>query len=455
MDGRRAGPAGPAVDTADRAGRRSRATLVVAAALVAGCAVAGVSLTRAGVDLHLGSTHPVGGHYRWNLTGWLLPAAGVGVVIVHYGPRCAATWPWRRVLATAWTGAVAWAVALALVGGGPDALGAPLEGRHEYLFEVARVDAMGVRGYLRDFDRYIVATGAGPVWTTHVAGHPPLATLLFVLLARAGLGGGGFAAALCVCAGALAVPAVLDAVRRLGAEAVARRAAPFLVLAPTALWVATSADAIFAGTAAGGVWALVAARGRGGGALALAGGLLLGAALFLSYGLVLLAPLALAAAWRGGPGGWGRTARVLAAAGAGVALVVAAFAVAGFWWPDGLARTAERVVDGAGHRDRPGWYFLFANPAAFAVALGPATVAALPHAWDRWRTRWLALPVAALLAVALATVSQLSRGEVERIYLPFAVWLLPLAALLPGGRRWLVAAAGWTFLIALGTRLAW
>ncbi|MPY72608.1 MAG: hypothetical protein GEU92_21510 [Alphaproteobacteria bacterium] len=49
----------------------------------------------------------------------------------------------------------------------------------------------------------------------------------------------------------------------------------------------------------------------------------------------------------------------------------------------------------------------------------------------------LVLPAAALVAVALADLSQLSRGEVERIWLPFVPWLA-LAA--PGHRRgWLAA----------------
>jgi hypothetical protein len=422
--------------------------LAAAAVLVVAAAVTGVALTRHGVNLHMGSTHPVAGRYRLNLTGWLLPCLALAAVVVHSGPRWAGVWAWRWLLPATWAGAVAWAVSLALAGGGPAALGAPLAGRHEYLFEVARIDAMGVGEYLRDFDRYIVATGAGEVWTTHVAGHPPLATLLFVLLARAGYGGPGWAAALCVGVGALAVPAVLDAVRRRGGDGVARRAAPYLVLAPTALWVATSADAVFAGIAAAGLWALVAASDHGV-RLAFAGGLLLGGALFLSYGLALLAPLALVAAGRNG-------GRLLAAC-LGVVVVVGAFAAAGFWWPDGLALTAQRVAEGVGHRDRPGWYFLFANPAALAVAVGPATVAALPLAWRHRREggRWLALPAAALVAVAIATASQLSRGEVERIYLPFAVWLLPLASLLPSRRWWLAATAGWGLLLALVTRLAW
>jgi hypothetical protein len=424
---------------------RPAVAVTVAAVLVAGTAFGGYLLSRSGVDLHLGSTRPVGGHYVLHLSGWVLPAAFVGAVGVHSGQWWAAALSWRRLLVLSWAGAVAWAVTLAMVDGGPRALGAPLTSRHEYLAEVARADSMGLGAFLRDFDRYIV--DGAPVWTTHVAGHPPLATLLFVLLHRIGLGGPTPAALLCVAVGACAVPAVLDTVRRRGSEAAARGAAPYMVLAPTALWVATSADALFAGVAALGLWLLVTARGP---VRAVAGGAVLGATLFLSYGLVLLAPLALVAAWRGGVRS---TVRVLAPALAGTALVVAGFAAAGFVWWEGLAATARRVVLGAGHSDRPGWFFLFGNVAALAVAVGPATVGAFA-CW-RWTERWLCFPGAALLAMTVATVSQLSVGEVERIYLPFAVWLLPLAAALPSGRRWLAGAAGWAFLIALTTRLAW
>ena len=64
--------------------------------------------------------------------------------------------------------------------------------------------------------------------------------------------------------------AVLVTLRALGAEAVARRAAPFLVLGPAAVFMAVSADAVFAAVAAWGLAALAVGRdpagpGRGGG----------------------------------------------------------------------------------------------------------------------------------------------------------------------------------------------
>ncbi len=106
----------------------------------------------------------------------------------------------------------------------------------------------------------------------HIAGHPPGALVFFVALTRIGLGSGlaaGFAVT--VIAATTAV-AVLMTVRELGAESMARRAAPFLVLGPAAIWQAVSADAMFAAVAAWGLTALAFAAtrrsiGRSGGAL--------------------------------------------------------------------------------------------------------------------------------------------------------------------------------------------
>jgi methylthioxylose transferase len=55
--------------------------------------------------------------------------------------------------------------------------------------------------------------------------------------------------------------------------------------------------------------------------------------------------------------------------------------------------------------------------------------------------------------VAVANLSQMSRGEVERIWLPFVPWLA-LAA--PGDRRgWLAAQAGLALLLQAALVSAW
>jgi hypothetical protein len=48
---------------------------------------------------------------------------------------------------------------------------------------------------------------------------------------------------------------------------------------------------------------------------------------------------------------------------------------------------------------------------------------------------------AALLALLVADLSGMSKAETERIWLPFALWLLPVCAFLPRPRAWLTAQA--------------
>ena len=57
------------------------------------------------------------------------------------------------------------------------------------------------------------------------------------------------------------------------------------------------------------------------------------------------------------------------------------------------------------------------------------------------------LACGAIVAVLAATVSGLSKSEVERIWLPFAVWLVVAAAMLPArSHRWWLAAQAVTAL---------
>jgi hypothetical protein len=230
-----------------------------------------------------------------------------------------------------------------------------------------------------------------------------------------------------VLVGASACVAVAVTLHALGAQDVARRALPFGVLLPGAVWVGVSADGLFAAVLAWGVALLcVGATGRShrADAAAVAGGLLLGFTLYLSYGLVLggLLPLAVAAptrAWR---------AAGLAALGAGA--VVVAFTASGFWWFTGLAHV--RVIYAASIAEtRPYVYFVWANLAAVTFAVGPAVIAGLRRSICAPRALPGAPVFAAAVAIVAADVSGLSKGEVERIWLPFAVWLVAACAALP------------------------
>jgi hypothetical protein len=376
--------------------------------------------------------------------GTPLALATAGLV-VWYGPALADRLGWRRLCTLGYAAALAWTFSLALVDGWGRGMAGRLATRHEYLSEVAGVTDPGAM--LRGFADRIV-DGQPDAWTTHVAGHPPGALLAFVAVDRIGLGGGGWAAVICVLVGASAAVTVPLTVRELGADRAARVCLPFAVLFPGAVWVGASADGLFAGVAAAGVAALAGAarrRGPGSAALAAGAGVLLGVAGFLSYGLVLVAPIALAVVL---------VARRLAPAPyavGGVAAVVAAFAAAGFWWLDGYRLVVERYHQGIA-ADRPYAYWVWANLACLVVCAGPAAAPILRRSvvavWRGVRgigperfapAPWQALPLAAAVAILCADLSGLSKAETERIWLPFAVWLAAGAYALPGaGRRgWL------------------
>jgi methylthioxylose transferase len=423
-----------------------------AAALIVWTRLWGARLTDGGAVLHLAGGYPLAGQFDPRLQPGLVLPVALGLACVWWLPQLTARLPWRSVVGVSGMVAAGWAVLLALTDG-VSALTRPLEDQHEYLSDVPRVTDL--LATLDAFTVHVPAGAPGFTWNTHVAGHPPGALFSFVALDRLGLGGAGWAAVLCIVVGASAAGAVLVTLRLLGGETAARLAAPYVAVAPAALWIATAADALFAGVAAWGVCALAYAAtrpGRGGDASAAVGGILLGGALLLSYGLVLMAPIATAAVLVQ------RRTRPLAVAALGIAAVAGGCAIIGFWWLDGLSAAAERVRAGPAWQDRPSAYFLVANVAALCIAAGPATVAGL--ALLRRRSvlgRAVVVPLAALLAMTLGLASTLSKGEVERIYLPFLIWLLPVGALLPTSRHrvWLAATVAMTLAVQMCWRLKW
>jgi hypothetical protein len=279
-----------------------------------------------------------------------------------------------------------------------------------------------------------------------VSGHPPGATLVFVWLDRIGLSGGGAAGVVCVLAGAAVTVAVPCTVAALGRLDLARAAVPFVALLPGAIWLGVSADAMFAGVTASGIALFAVGASRGGGLSCVAGGVVLGFGIFLSYGLLLMGPIALAVVLVT------RNWRALCYAVPGALAVVAVFAMAGFWWFDGYQLVVERYHQGVAEH-RPYWYWVWANLACLTLAVGPAAVAGLRRNDFLTGLRRPAEPVDALvrgatLAVLTATLSGLSKAEVERIWLPFAVWLvLAVVSLPPASRRWWLAAQAGTALV--------
>lgn len=383
-------------------------------------------------------------------------APAVAVAVVAYGPVLADRLRWRALLPVCWGASLAWVFSLALIDGWGRGIAERLTTKHEYLRAIGRFDDIGAA--LRGFNDHILIGPPGN-WPTHVAGHPPGATLTFVLLDRVGLGGGAWAGAWCIVAGTTAAPAALVAVRVLADERTARRAAPFLVLAPVAVWAGTSADGYFAAVAAWSVALLaLAATGkvRSPAAAALGSGLLYGLTCYLSYGLALVALPLLAVVLIA------RTARPVPLFLLGALAAPLAFTLAGFDWWEAYHLLVERYYQAAGGF-RPYWYWVWANLACTVIAVGPATVAglrrsaaAVPGAVGALRTETAAAPqrlvllvLAAFLALLAADLSGMSKAETERIWQPFMLWLLPAAALLPtpGRRGWLAAQAAVALLV--------
>lgn len=404
--------------------RRSLTIAVFAALAAAATAVIvwGAWLQQT-IDIKL-PTAPLYGRWMPRI-GWGTPFALAFLgSFVAYADRIAAALSFRRLLLATAVGGAAWGLAVAAVDG---AFGfvMGIEDPHGYLVVLDRIDSPA--SFIRHF------TDAIGRWTVHVRGHPPGLVAGLWWLDRAGFGLGAHAALVIAIASTI-VPATLLGARAVAGEGVARRAAPFLVLAPAVIWLVTTYDAVYAAVAAWGIAAFAVActrPGRRSDAFAFASGLVLGLGLHLSYGIapmgVIVAAVALGV----------RRLRPLVIAGAGVVAVTAAFGAAGFWWWEGLAATRREYWAGVASV-RPYLYFLVANLVVFALVVGPGAVAgALRLSGRGW---WLV--GAASVCVLLADASGLSKGEVERIWLPFWPWVALAAAGLVSGRRWWLAAQG-------------
>jgi hypothetical protein len=394
-------------------------------------------------------TAPIFGWWDAHVGWGTVPAIVIGAATVWWGQAVAQRLPWRVLLWVTWAVACAWAFSLAMVDGWQRGFAGRLSARHEYLRQVPTIT--DIPEALRTFSSRILDYQPDS-WITHVSGHPPGALLTFVWLDRIGLGGGAWAGLLCLLVGSSAAVAVIVAVRALADEQTARMAGPFVAVAPTAIWIAVSADGYFAGVAAWGIALLAVAVGHRGEPIiedrvrlpwvpAVGAGLLLGWGIFLNYGLGLmvlpaLAVLMCAPDWRGAV----RTAAPGIIAAVAVVLV---FVAAGFWWFDGYTLVQERYWQGIAN-DRPFQYWGWANLASTVCAIGLGSVAGVGRVFDiaaiRRRPGVHMIVIGALLAILFADLSMLSKAETERIWLPFMVWLTAAGALLPPrSQRWWLA----------------
>lgn len=412
---------------------------------------------------------PLVGTWDWAPSWKIIPAVLVGCAVVFWAGRGTSERPRRRELAATGALSFAWTVALAW-SQGRTAMIDPIIDPTEYWARLPKlppaVDMLRV--------------WADPMWMrnqpVHLKGHPPGYVLILKAMAHIGLRSPWAAAALSwLAAASIAVGLVLIVRLCAGGDAW-RRVAPFAIVAPYAVWMGTSADAVFT---AFGVWGVVgvALSSRATGLrtrwiCGVLGGLALGSAIFLSYGMVLflvipglvilcVSPASLPA----------KLQSVLAAAAGGVA-VVTAFAIFHFWWFDGLSTTRFFYWKGTA-KFRPWGYFFVANIANIVIAAGPAVMAAmgvavggglrqaraslrtLIHSADRV---WL-LPLGAGVAMLSANVSQLSKGETERIWLPFFVFLVPLTSALGPSLRsrrlWIATQVGAALVLQTGLLSKW
>lgn len=414
--------------------RRTIITLGALAVLIVGVRVWGLSITD-GVprDLKLRAI-PFYGHWRWDggyweYLPWLAVPAVAGVALAWWLPSVMALRPWKHALALAALGSVAWSLALELVDRRWD-FTHDFYGQHIHFVD----DLGGPGGFL---DSYVQFQESAPI---HMQAHPPGLVLGFWAFDAVGMSGVLFEVGLTLAAVAVSTAAALVIARDVVAEPFARRAAAFVALAPAAVWH-TNADVIFAAVVLSGVALVTLASGRGvrheraglrsgwqTWALAAGGGALFGTAMLMTYGVAMLA-LVIAAVTI-----WRRQWWVLVTSAAAGATVVGLPLVWGYWYLDGLAVTQERY-DASIASDRPYLYFLVANLAVFAVAIGPAAVVALTRLRDQ--RAWILVGAAATVVV-LAGLSGLSKAETERIWQPFMPLVLMACGALHPTRRWLV-----------------
>lgn len=355
-----------------------------------------------------------------------LPAIAIGLALWLVLPRLAETLSWRAMLATAFATTWIWTMALAMTEG-KDGLARVFERRQEYVYDAQHVRSISTM--MHTFIDRIPYSAAPDNWHVHVAGHPPGALLFFVLLDRLGITGFFSIGLVVVTIGSTAIVAVLITLRALGSTSLARAAMPWIVLAPSAVWMGVSGDAVFTTVAAWGLALLALAATSPGPRRVVTGvgaGLLLGLCVYLSYGLVLLGFLAvsvllIARSWRPLPWALG-----------GSVIVVAAFTAAGFSWWKAYPVLAQRYSDGIAS-SRPYDYWVWADIAAWTFTAGFAVWAAFPAASHAFRQRNVVaqLAAAALLTIGFAAVSGMSKAETERIFLPFTIWIVALPILLP------------------------
>ena len=373
---------------------------------------------------------PLVGRLIWQPHLWHLVPLIIGALTIWGWPRLPrrTTFGWASTIAAFITGT--FAVSLAATDGLSHIMD-PVVDPTEYWTNLDRLPSISQTVSSWSDYRFLLD------YTTHLKGHPPGFIVVLQLFERIGLGQPWVVASLSWLSLAAITPGTMLLVRNMVDERLALCVAPFLALAPFAVWSATSADAFFTALL---VWGcaltVVALRGRSqvrSGLAAVGAGLVLAFVVFSTYGaaVAMVIPMAIVVllprvAVR-------RRASVAGLAGVGALVVTGAFRAAGFWWFDGLNTTKDFYRWGTS-QFRPQNYFIVANVAVLLIALGPAFIAGLTTAG---KSRLWVLVGAAMVAVVVANVSGYSKAETERIWLIFMPFLMTAAATVRHPRLWL------------------
>jgi hypothetical protein len=298
------------------------------------------------------------------------------------------------------------------------------EGRFEYLTGLPQLHN-GIGYYLSHFGALFNGL------PTHVKGNAPGPLVALHLL---GIGNPGALAALCIGLGAFTAPLAYDLGRAVGgSEQRARIAGALTAFAPSMLlFGVTSADYAYAafGLVVGCLLVRRSTRTLIGGSIALA------LASFFSW-LLLAIPfwVALVVLRRDG---WRRAVVVAVAVVVGWALFNGLLAALFGYDPFSALSATHHVYTTGFSTHRPYSFWVFGSPAAWALMLG------LPLAWLALRAlsdgETTAIALWALILVA--SVLGFTKGETERIWLPFVpLACVAAAAVIPPRRLRLLLGA--------------
>jgi hypothetical protein len=386
--------------------RQAREVLIWAGLVAVGLALTAIAVA---VNARVGSPGaPFTGRFRFKVSvGSLLAPATAVTVLAAVRTGVVDRLRWAVLVGASYLAALWWAMSLALVDGG-NGFAAPIASTSEYLRDVPAVGSHPghfLSTFVAQAPHYSVATRT----------HPPGPVLLLWFLGKLGIHRPeviGIVLTVLACA---YVPLLAVAVRSLCHETAARRLLPILVLAPYAVWLAVSMDAIVLLLAAAFVTlGVVGSEPRRSPLWALGSGLVLGVDAMLNYAVAWLGVSVVAVYFvRRRP-----LLNVFTGVGALVPLLV--FWIAGFTWTSGLSEAQRDFSLRVGpHRSWLLWALL--DLLLLLIACGPPLIRALKrlHLTPGWP-----FVVGAGLAVVFAILSGLSRGEVERSWLAFYPFLL-------------------------------